>query len=215
MTESEIVLEQDRGVYTDEVATRHLLIELKEDTEREAVEKLVLAHLEHVGELHGCSGGFLESELDSGDLGLDLDRVLRETTEGGNNGTGLVATVLKHEPSRRLGEEVDGSNQDQGKDDGDGNRRAPCHSSGLEFVEAQVDPRLQDISDTDEQASQDNLATTVDRVGRLGQPDGDNGTQLTNTGAENDATDDELSETKGGCFEDGTDQGKDTTLNSH
>lgn len=138
--QSEVRLEQDGSVNADEVAARHLLVELKKDAEREAVEQLVLAHLQHVRELDGRAGSLLERELDTGDLGLDLHGVLGQAAEGGDDGAGLVAAVLQDEPSGGLGEEVDGSDQDKREEDGDGDRWAPCLGPGLEFKEAQVNP---------------------------------------------------------------------------
>lgn len=194
---------------------RHLLVELQQHAKTEPVKKLVFSHREHVGELNLVSGLLLERVLNSLELGLDLNGVQGLGPEGSNDTAGLLSLVLHHEPSRRLGQEVDASNDDHREDDGDGNWWAPGDGAGLELEETQVDPRLEGVTHTDEETVDDDVTATVAGARRLTLPDGDDGAELADAEADQDAADDELSEVESRSLEDDTDEGGDTGDKDH
>lgn len=190
---------------------RHLLVELQQHAKTEPVKKLVLSHREHVGQLHLVSGLLLERVLNSLKLSLDLNGIQRLGPEGSNDTAGLLGLVLHHEPSRRLGQEVDASNDDSGEDDSNGDRWAPGDGAGLELKEAEVDPRLKRVTHADEETVNDDVTATVAGSRGLTLPDGDDGAELADTEANQDTTDDELSEGEGRRLKDNTDEGGDTS----
>ncbi|KAI6766809.1 hypothetical protein HG531_011169 [Fusarium graminearum] len=175
--ETKVLLEENVGVDTDKVGTAHLLVELEEDTQSEAVEELV-------------------GVFDASDLGKDFGGVDGEATEGSDGMTGLFGSVLEDEPSGALGEAVDGGHEDEGEEDGDGDRGSPSDRAMLELEEAKVDPRLENVSKADEETSENNLSTTIHGGRCLTLPDRNNGTQLTDTQTDDDTTDDELRKAK-------------------
>lgn len=136
---AEVVLEQDGGVDADQVGARHLLEKLQQDAEAEAVQQLVLVlGVEQLGQLGAVAGGLLERELDARQLGLYLDRVLRETAQHRQHGEGLGAAVLGHQPARALGEEVDGAAQDEREQNCNGNWRAPGDGAVAKVEESEL-----------------------------------------------------------------------------
>ncbi|KAI6772962.1 hypothetical protein HG530_003920 [Fusarium avenaceum] len=206
---TEILLEENVGVDADEVGAAHLLVELEKETENESVEELVLTHLEHVAKTSSLVGGFLEGVLDTGDLSKNLGGVDGETSKGSDNMTGLFGSALHDEPSRALGEEVDGDHEDEGEGNGDCNRGSPGNRAIVELEEAKVDPGLEDIPKADEETGQDDLTTTVSGSRCFTLPDGDDGAKLTNTETDDDSADNELSKAEGRSLEDLADEGAD------
>lgn len=189
---------------------RHLLVELQQHAKTEPVKKLVLSHRENVGYLHLVPGLLLERVLDSLELSLDLDGIQGLGPEGGNDTAGLLVPVLHHEPSRRLRQHVDASNDDHGEDRSDGNWWAPGDGAGLELEEAKVDPRLQRVTHADEETVDDDVTATVAGTGGLTLPDGDDGAELADAEAYQDTADDELCEREGRRLEDDADERGDT-----
>ena len=138
--ETKVLLEKNVGVHADQVGTGHLLVELEKDAQDEAVEELIVAHLEHVAETSCLVGGLFEGVLDTGDFSEDFGGVDGETAEGCDGVARFFGAVLEDEPAGRLGEAVDGGHEDEGEEDGDGNRGSPCDGTVLEFEETEVDP---------------------------------------------------------------------------
>lgn len=189
---------------------RHLLVELQQHAETKPVKKLVLSHREHVAQLDLVSGLLLERVLDSLELSLDLNGIQRLGPEGSNDTAGLLGPVLHHEPSWRLGQEIDASNDDHREDNSDGDRWAPGDGAGLELEEAEVDPRLKRVTHADEEAVNDDMTATVAGSRGLTLPDGNDGTELTDAEAHENAADDELCEGEGGRLEDDANERGDT-----
>lgn len=179
---------------------------MQQHAKTEPVKQLVLSHREHVCHLDLLSGLLLERVLNSLELSLDLDGIQGLGPEGSNDTTGLLGLVLHDEPPGGLGQHVDEGNDDGREDDSDGNWRAPSDGTGLELEEAEVDPRLERVTHTDEEAINDDVATAVAGAGGLTLPDGDDGTELTDAEADEDAADDELCEVEGGRLKDDTDE---------
>jgi hypothetical protein len=227
---AQVGLENDSCVHRDEVGTpgvvrvsscvgccvgwarylRHLLVELQEHAETEAVEQLVLSHREHVCHLDLLPGAVLEGVLDALELGVDLDGIQGLGPEGSNDTAGLLGPVFHDEPAGRLGQEVDEGHDDGREDDSNGNGRAPGDGARLELEETEVDPGLESITDADEEAVDDNVAAAVAGAGGLALPDGDDGAELSDTEADEDAADDELCQVEGRGLEDDADERDDT-----
>jgi len=230
---AQTVLEQDGGVDTDEVANNllvwistgseriyhvpsaHLLKQLEKNAEREAVKELVLAHGEDV--LHaGCGvAGLFESELNAADFGGNHGVVLGQTTELGQVGTSLLTAALAAEPARGLGDQKDGRHEDDRDEDGEHQGDAPLDGEEVDLVEAQVDPGLKEVTQTDEAAVQNGVGTAVLGSGALGLPDGDCCGELANAPSEDEASNDELCDVERGALEDLADEGEAGSQEDH
>lgn len=206
---AQIGLEDDGGVYRNQIRARHLLVKLQEHAKTEAVQELVLAHGKHVAELDLVSRPLLQRVLDTSQLGLHLHRVTREGLERRNDGARLAGTVLHDQPSRRLRQEVDRGNDHDGTDGANSDRGPPGDGTSLELPEGKVDPRLEGVSQTNEQSVNHHVAATVLGARRLALPYRRNGTQLANTKAQNDTRDNELSQAKRRGLENDANQGAD------
>lgn len=117
-----------------------MLEELQKDAETEAIEKLVIAHLEHITQLSSTLACLLEGVLDSGKLSLNLQRVSRKSSEGGDDVASLLRVALENEPTGTFGESVDRGHDDNGENDAEGDGRAPRNGAVLELEEGQVNP---------------------------------------------------------------------------
>ena len=224
---AQTVLEQDGGVDADEVAicelvwgsvslrvgyyhvpSAHLLEQLEENAEREAVEELVLAHGEDVLHAGGGVASLFESKLNAADFSGNHGVILGQTTELGEVDTSLLTAALAAEPARRLGNQEDGRHEDDRDEDGEHQGDAPLDGEEVDLVEAQVDPGLEEVTQTDEAAVQDGVGTAVLGSGALGLPDGDGCGELANTPSEDEASNDELCDVEGGALEDLADEGQ-------
>lgn len=212
---AETVLEQDRGVDADQVAAAHLLEQLEEDAEREAVEELVLAHGEDVLHAGGGVAGLLESELDATDLGCDKRVILGETAELGQVDASLLSAALAAEPAGGFGDEEDAAHEDEGDEDGEDQGNAPLDGSEIDLEETKVDPGLEQVTQTDEAAVKDGVCTTVLGSRALGLPDGNGGRELTDAPSENETSNDELGDVEGRALEDLADEGEDGGEEDH
>jgi len=134
---------------------------LEENAEREAVEELVLAHGEDVLHAGRSVAGLFESELNAADFGSNHRIVLRQTTELGKVGTSLLSAALAAKPARRFGDQEDGRHEDDRNEDGEDQGDAPLDGKEVDLVEAQVDPGLEEVTQTDEAAVQDGVSTAV------------------------------------------------------
>ena len=161
--EAKTLLEDDRGVGGNQVRTAHLLEELQEDAEREAVEELVLAVGEDVADLDGATLGLLKSELNAADLSSNLGIVEVEALEIRQALPGLFNTALVDQPTRRLWNCEDGSHGNERDDSGDGKRNAPLQRKIVLLKETKVDPGLEEVTERDETAIKHNVLTTVGR----------------------------------------------------
>jgi hypothetical protein len=224
---AQTVLEQDGGVDADEVAicllvlglmmrlgtnyhipSAHLLEQLQEDAEGEAVEELVLAHGEDVLHAGRSVAGLFESELNAADFSGNHGVVLGQTTELGQVDTSLLTAALAAKPARRLGDQEDGRHEDDRNKDGEHQGDAPLDGEEVDLVEAQVDPRLEQVTQADEAAVQDGVGAAVLGSGALGLPDGDCCGELANTPSEDEASNDELCNVERGALEDLADEGQ-------
>jgi hypothetical protein len=190
------------GVCRDQVAAAHLLQELKEDTQREAVEELILAHGEYIAHLGSAATSFFQGEFDATDLGSDFGIVEIQAFEARQTAASLFHTSFSDEPTRALG---DGEHSYHRKDrdnrwNGEGN--APLQGQVVLLEKAEVDPCLENIAQTDEAAVQHNVLTAVSGRRALRLPDWHCGTQGTDTPTEDETADDELRELEACALED-------------
>lgn len=206
---AKVLLEEDAGVDGNEVGAGHLLVELEQNAEHEAVEKLVFAHLEHVLERGAALGSLLERKLNTCQLSLNFDSILVVAAEQGNGAAGLVVASHADEPSGRLGEEVDGCHQNKREGDGNGNRRAPSDGTLGELEETKIDPRLENVTDADEETVEDDVLASVLGAGRLALPHRNGGTELTDAKSDDDTADNEVRQGEGGAFQDLTNESAD------
>ena len=197
------------------VPSAHLLEQLQEDAEREAVEELVLAHGEDVLHASRSVASLFESQLNTADFGSNHRVVLGQTPEFGKVDTSLLAAALAAEPARRLGDQEDGRHEDDRNEDGKDQGDAPLDREEVDLVEAQVDPRLEQITQADEAAVQDSVCTAVLGSGALGLPDGDCRGELANAPSENESSNDELGDVECGALEDLADEGKASGQEDH
>jgi len=205
--ERKTLLENDGRVHRDEVRTAHLLEELENDAEQETVKKLVLAHLEHIGEGSSRYRSLLEGYLNIVEFRGNLRSVFRQTAKSGEGISGVSTAALEHQPARRFWQEKDSRHQDEGEEAGDGDWCTPCDWTGLELVEAKVDPRLEDVSKRDEATVKDDVLTTVLGVGTFGLPCWNGTTEHTDTSSKNEASNDQLWQLERGSLEDFSDEG--------
>ena len=92
--QTETLLENDGRVGGDQVGATHLLEELQEDAEREAVEEPVLAVGENLAKLDGTALGLLQSKLNAANLSRDIVVVKVDTLELRETLAGVLNTAL-------------------------------------------------------------------------------------------------------------------------
>ena len=68
----------------------------------------------------------------------------------------------------------------------------------MDLVETEVDPGLEQVTQTDEAAVKDGVCATVLGSRALGLPDGNGGRELTDTPSENETSNDELGDVERG-----------------
>lgn len=103
--------------------TGDLLEHLIDVGQNNTVEVAVRAHSEQVFER--TLGHLQDGGLDLGKLGLDILGFLGISQQGSQDFTSLVFLALKDEPAGRLGQEHDGTDDDQGKEDLERERESP------------------------------------------------------------------------------------------
>ena len=208
--EAKTLLEDDGGVGGDQVGTTHLLEELQEDAEREAVEQLVLAVCEDVADLDGAALGLLESELDAANLRGNLRVVEVKTLELRQTLPGLLNTALVDQPTRRFRDREDGYHGDERDDGGNRKGNAPLKRKVVLLEETEVDPGLEEVTEGDKAPVKHNVLTTVGGRRALRLPYRNGSTELTNTPSKDKTTDDELRKPEGSALEDLTNESKDS-----
>lgn len=209
---AKVLLEEDGSVDGNEVGAGHLLEELEEHAESEAIQELVLAHGEHL--LHRNStalGSLLEGELNASKLCLDLHGISVVSSEKSDGGASLVVAGLANEPPRRLGEEVNRGDQDEREEDGNGDRRTPGNRTLGKLEEAKVNPRFEEVTHADEETVENDMLASVLGTRGLALPYRHSTAELTNTETNDDAADNEVRKRKCGALQHFTDEGADGT----
>lgn len=143
--------------------------------------------------------------VDDLDLSLHLVIILRRGAVHPQQHTdGLVRTVVRHQPPRRLGHQREHAQQDHGEDHLRGHGEAP-----LEGTPRVREPVVDPVGCAGTQAHEEVLEGAELLAGfggqRLGLPDGDDGRVEPGARAGDDAADDELHDAVRGGLDDGAD----------
>lgn len=204
------LLEENREVVDDSVATGELLHHLRRGTENETSEVLCLSTSEESRErsLAALVTGGSDGLLNGSDLANDLGGVTGSTVETSQDSLGFFATVVGEEPTRRLGQLHHHNQNDTSKDTLESDRESPDEGGGT-IGTAIVNPVGNQRTNSDVTTLNADELTTVVRLRALSLVGRNSGSVDTVSDTRDCSTDDKL-----GCCatagRDGSDLDNDT-----